>query len=126
MYQVVSKLKLLKKEFKKMDGANINCIEKRADLMLLALKNCQEELWNDPSNLNLIEVERNYNKEYLKTPRKISYTKKANVTGLTRGMTTRLSFMPPSEKWLHTTESSPLMICTARSVTPLKQFKLPL
>ena len=66
MYRVVSKLKTLKLEFKKMDEANFSHIEKRADLMQMALLKCQEELWQEPNNLNLIEVERSYTMEYIK------------------------------------------------------------
>ena len=56
MYKIVSKLKDLKKEFRKMDGENFSLIEKRCYLMQLVLHQCQEELWGDPKNQNLLCV----------------------------------------------------------------------
>ena len=54
MYKVITKLKLLKQAFKRMDVENFSHIEKRVDMMHLALHHCQQELWNDPQNQSLL------------------------------------------------------------------------
>ena len=54
MFRVVTKLKLLKQELKKMDEANFSRIEKRDELMQLAWLKCQEALWKEPKNQNLV------------------------------------------------------------------------
>ena len=54
MFRVVTKMHELKSAFRKMDHANFSHIEKRVDMMHLALLHCQQELWNDPQNQQLL------------------------------------------------------------------------
>ena len=49
-----------------MDGANFSHIEKRVDMTQIALHHCQEKLWGDPQNRDLLGAENSYAKELTK------------------------------------------------------------
>ena len=70
MFRVVYKMKQLKKAFRRMDNENFSDIEKRVDLMQLALQQCQQNLWDDPLNQDLLTVEKCYATELTKFKKK--------------------------------------------------------